>query len=436
MKKIHVLLIFAVAFLIRLIFLNQSLWLDEATTAKAISQYDYFGIISKFTLTDFHPPLYYIFMKFWSAIFGHSEITLRMPSVLFSLGAGYFVYLMGGIWAAVFFLFNPLVVYYSQEARMYSMAVFFLTGALYYLKKLSMKSIAEIIFFNVFTILALYTFYGSVFLIIPMFAYLFYKKNYRVFFMSAIMFGVYAALLMPLTLAQLKNSKVALSQIANWSSVLGKANLKNLLLFPIKFSVGRIDFFPKALYYALSGAWTAIVLLGLKNAFKKENRLWTYLFVTPVILGLFVSIFSPLLQYFRFIYLIPLMAVLLAATPDNKRNTFKILLATGFVVFSLAYLLVPQFHREDWKKMAGSFGKGSTVYMVASSSDPVKYYRGDLNIVDLREIPKSAKERSLTVIPYTADIHGIDYKKILTDKGYRLKEVESFRDLNSERWVK
>src|SRR3990167_11022982 len=115
-KKI--LLIFVLAFLIRLIALNQSLWLDEAITAKVVMSFGFKDIINKFSPTDFHPPLYYLFMKLWTNFFGYSEIALRMPSILFSLLTGYVIYLIGGIWAAVFFLFNPLIVYYSQEAQM------------------------------------------------------------------------------------------------------------------------------------------------------------------------------------------------------------------------------------------------------------------------------------------------------------------------------
>src|SRR3989338_10378273 len=154
-KKI--ILIFLAAFLIRLIALNQSLWLDEAVTANVVRNFRFSQIVNGFSPTDFHPPLYYLFMKLWTNFFGYSEIALRMPSVLFSLLTGYVIYLIGGIWAAVFFLFNPLIVYYSQEARMYMMATFLLTAGLYYFVKISNIKyqilnihIKNRIFFNLF----------------------------------------------------------------------------------------------------------------------------------------------------------------------------------------------------------------------------------------------------------------------------------------------
>ena len=93
-KKI-LFLIFFLAFLVRLISLDQSLWLDEATTARVVHKYNFFEIVTKFSPNDFHPPLYYLIMKVWTNMFGYSEIALRMPSILFSLLTGYLVYLLG-----------------------------------------------------------------------------------------------------------------------------------------------------------------------------------------------------------------------------------------------------------------------------------------------------------------------------------------------------
>ena len=36
-----------------------------------------------FFLSDFHPPLYYLVLKAWSSVFGYSEFSLRLPSVIF-----------------------------------------------------------------------------------------------------------------------------------------------------------------------------------------------------------------------------------------------------------------------------------------------------------------------------------------------------------------
>ncbi len=447
-KGRHILAVFFLALLIRFIGLGQSLWLDEGTTAKVVMQYDYLEIISKFSIRDFHPPLYYLFMKLWTNIFGYSEIALRMPSVIFSITTGYFVYLIGGFWASVFFLFNPLVVYYSQEARMYMMATFTLTGGLFYLRrlchrtvdasnsgKLKMKKILDVFTFSVFIILSFFTFYGSSFFIAAFFLYLLYRKQYKVFFASLMMFISYFAVISPLLFEQLSNSRIAVSQVSNWSSVLGKANLKNLLLVPMKFSIGRLDFHPKWIYYLVSGVWTLLIFAAFHKTSKRGNGVWSYFFIFPLVLGLAFSFFSPLLQYFRFLYLVPVLAVVLGLGMAPKMNIRGAIIFSGFLIFSLIYLLGRQFHREDWKGMSALLDKKTPVYMISSSSDPLKYYRKDLEIKELKDFKADHGKRSVQVIPYTADIHGVSYRDLFDKAGYKIGSKKSFRDLELEIWT-
>jgi len=455
--------VFLFAFLIRLIALNQSLWLDEAVTANVVKNLDFFQIVTKFSPSDFHPPLYYLFMKLWTNFFGYSEIALRIPSVLFSLMTGYLVYKIAslfhgsiaGVFAMAFFLFNPLIVYYSQEARMYMMATFFLTIALYFFWKFVIairqpaekqslpagrqvkKEIATAAFGGLAMTMSFLTFYGSIFLIAAMFVYLLYKKQYKYFIVSLLIFIVSLLLISPLLYKQLVNSKIALANITNWSLVLGKANIKNLLLIPIKFSIGRISFWPKWLYWGIAGIWTGFVFFVIKTVFKKDSLLWLYLFIFPLILGFVVSFFTPMLQYFRFIYLIPIMTILLSfsLSTGHKYHRFGVIVAGGFIIFSLVYLINPAFHREDWKGLVKSLPKDRPVYMITSSSDPVKYYNRTLKINELRELIHLRLEKQITVIPYTADIYGFNYKKILKENNYYLISKKTFRGLELEFFV-
>ena len=459
MKNKIIFFVFLLAFLIRLIGINQSLWLDEATTARVVQQYNYQEIITKFSPNDFHPPLYYLFMKFWTNIFGYSEVALRFPSIIFSLLTGWIIYKIcrlrasfaevatkaeqgfgEPLWGVVFFLFNPLIVYYSQEARMYMATTFFLTIAFYYFEKmlrihkLKFKSQnRDILFFGIFASLGFLTFYGSIFLIMAMFIYLFYKKQYKTFFISCFILLVSFALISPLLYHQLINSKIALANVTHWSLVLGKANFKNLLLIPIKFSIGRIDFYPKWIYYFISGMWTLFIFFSLfKNL--KLKILLLYLLIFPLFLGFIVSFFTPLLQYFRFLYLIPIMSILLSLSTSDYAVR-QGLLVGGFLLFSLVYLLIPQFHREDWKSLVKSLPNNKPVYMILASSDPLKYYNSNLEIKELTRLcslgygGQSELEKQITVIPYTAEIYGIDCQKILQGKNYQLTNKKSFRGL-------
>lgn len=459
-------LIFVSAFLLRIINLNQSLWLDEATTARVVQQFNFLEIITKFSPNDFHPPLFYLFMKLWTNMFGYSEISLRMPSVLFSLLTGFFVFRVAKIlfghtvafWAVCFFLFNPLIVYYSQEARMYLMTTFFLTVGLYYLLRLCHPELVypefvewvsgseagfrtkfgttkDRLFFIISSIVAFATFYGSLFLIIPMVFYLLYKKRQRDLIVFLTLFAVASAVLSPLLVQQLLNAKKQLLLVPNWTMVLGKTNLKNLLLIPLKFSLGRISFYPKWLYWGISAVWTGIIwFFVLKGGLK--SKLLLFLLTGSIGLGIIFSFFTPLLQYFRFLYLSPILSILLAVgVSQSHLRGGNWLVLTICLIFSLVYLLNPNFHRENWRSLAEALPVRSTVFMVASSSDPLNYYRKDLSITDFRKIPDKRKRGGVFVIPYTADIHGVDYKTILKNKSYKQVKVITYRDVTLEKWT-
>jgi len=130
--------IIVIGFILRIINLNQSLWLDEAV--QAITAQNSFSYIFQEITGDFHPPFFHFLMHFWVRIFGLSEVSLRLPSVLFGVGTIYFLYKIAvyihlknvAILAAIFLATAPFHIYYSQEARMYSLAAFLTTGSFYF----------------------------------------------------------------------------------------------------------------------------------------------------------------------------------------------------------------------------------------------------------------------------------------------------------------
>jgi uncharacterized membrane protein len=445
LKLPHVLiLVLVLAFLVRLIGLNQSIWLDEGTTAQVALHFSIPNIISTFSPQDFHPPLFYIIEKIWTSIFGYSEVALRFPSVIFSLLAGYVVYLIGktikdetvGLWSAVFFLFNPLIMFYSQEARMYMMTIFFLSTALLCFLSLEKKnrssSSQNLLYFFLFlgSFLSFLTFYGSVFFILAMILYAAYRKDYTK--AGFVFFGLVFAGLMdaPLLLKQLHNSHVMLSQVSNWQQVLGKATVQNFVLIFVKFATGRISFFPKMLYFGIAAVWCVALYAFAFDGFRKKTAL-SSLFAIPLLLGVIFSFFTPLLQYFRFLYLILPLSVALAL--GTFKNLTKWIILVGLCAWSFAYLLLPQFHREDWKNLAVSLPT-KTVYAIPSSMEALSYYRPDIAVQDIRAA--SFTNKMLVVIPYTTDVYGLDYKAKLSQKGYHIASTHNKRGVSYEVWQK
>ncbi len=104
----------------------QSLWYDEGVTAQVVRQ----GLaeLTRWTADDIQPPLYYYVVAGWVRLAGASEWSLRFPSVAWGVLTIPLIYALGcrligrraGALAALLATTNPLYVYYSQEARMYT----------------------------------------------------------------------------------------------------------------------------------------------------------------------------------------------------------------------------------------------------------------------------------------------------------------------------
>lgn len=106
---------------------RQSFWNDEGNSARLSERS--VRLIIEGTASDIHPPLYYLILNGWQKLVGTSEFALRSFSafagvltVLFTIQLGRWldgwrVGLVAGLFTAV----SPPLIYYSQEARMYSL---------------------------------------------------------------------------------------------------------------------------------------------------------------------------------------------------------------------------------------------------------------------------------------------------------------------------
>lgn len=112
-----------------------SVWFDEAFGVYML-RYNPLGIAG-FTATDVHPPMYYWVLQAWTAIWGTSEFALRSLSLLMMLIAFVFIYLMvrrafdTKITAVAIGLLaiSPMLVRYSEEARMYGLVMAIVAAA-------------------------------------------------------------------------------------------------------------------------------------------------------------------------------------------------------------------------------------------------------------------------------------------------------------------
>lgn len=127
--------------------LDISLWHDEAFSALMI-RYPWGEMFYRLGL-DVHPPMYYIFLRFWHDVFGDSLFSLRSFSVTFGVASIVAAYALvkeafksehAALWAASLVAINPFQLQYVTEARMYTMGAFFaLLGAYFLVKALNQQ---------------------------------------------------------------------------------------------------------------------------------------------------------------------------------------------------------------------------------------------------------------------------------------------------------
>lgn len=109
----------------------QSYWYDEAATVKVVAQPDLHTAIHLYLGTEATPPLYYLLAWLWVHLFGAGEVALRSLSALFGTAAVGVMFLAGrrlvgaraALAAAALLAVSPIMVWYSQEARAYSLLV-------------------------------------------------------------------------------------------------------------------------------------------------------------------------------------------------------------------------------------------------------------------------------------------------------------------------
>jgi uncharacterized membrane protein len=392
------------AFLLRLFSLNQSFWLDEATSGLVARNFNLVDIITKFSPGDFHPPLYYLILKVWSYTFGTSEIALRLPSIIFGLLTIYLIYLIGkdlfnkkvGLMAGILLATSGLHIYYSQEARMYALTAFLVTFSIFsFMKILKNDRLGDWILFSILLLLITSADYVAI-LIIPVFWIfgILTKKNLKWFLkllMSHIILILFAIIWSPIFLKQLGVGISINSSSPSWANLLGTFSFKNFALIPVKFLLGRISFDNKYVYTSVVGLFLGLItypiLLSL-NSLRKTLIIWLWL-VLPVLLGLLISLRLSIFSYFRFLFCLPAFYLLIAIGLEKLKpkvsNVLIIVFVAMNILFSGIYLFNPRFQREDWKGLTTfikkeSNNKSVVLFVADSNMEGYKYYDSSANI--------------------------------------------------------
>lgn len=277
-----------------LLFLTQSFWRDEAFSY-FMAKKNVFQIIF-LTAKDFSPPLYYLTLHFWMKIFGESEIALRSLSIIFFWATIYVAFLFlndifkiklkKSFFYLLFFIINPLLLYYSFETRMYSMLAFLATLSFYafFKKNYRLYLLATIagLFTNYFMIIAVFS--QLLFLLINKKKDFNFKKS--IIYLSLLIFSPW--LIFFLNQSSFLNSfwllKPRLYHLMNLPGIIYTGHELNL--YPNSFTVNAME--KNVFFFSLLLIF--IVIIGF--LYFRKKTLFRLLLIWGISIPLFALIFS------------------------------------------------------------------------------------------------------------------------------------------------
>src|SRR5947207_6075883 len=372
-----ILSILILAALLRLLQLgSESLWWDEAVTV-AIVRLDWEAFWKVLSHFEANMGLFYCLLRLWVNL-GESEFVLRSLSALTGVLAVGLVYVLGkrlfdkkvGLRGAALLATNSFHIKYSQEARGYSLMVLLTAlSSLFFLRAIEHSSRNEWAGYILTATLAAYTHFFSVLVLGAHWVWLLSVRRrnipWRGFLVAVLAISM---LLVPLAIFALASGTRQISWIprtrphdAYWlfNSLVGGGRL----LLPAYFVPCSI-----ALLCTLK-AWVQL---------KELSKIWSYAFLlswffVPLVAGIVISLWKPVLVDRYFIICLPPLVLLAAVGLSQVRPSW--LSGVGLIVLlalstraDFRYYAHP--HNADWR--------GATAYVVSHAlpKDGILFYPG------------------------------------------------------------
>lgn len=404
------LLITALGFVLRIYQLGyESLWLDEATThltsSSTLSQ------IFHATSGDVHPPLYYYLVHFF-LLGNESEFMLRLPSMILGVLSIPLLYLLTsrmfsqkeGLISSFLLSISVMHIFYSQEARMYSMLAFLTLASLYFFYcAIENNKKTTWILFVLATTMNIYTHYFGFFIFpIEILYYLFtqvilskspkkikviHGQNFKMFALSV---STIIMLIIPIIQVFIEQASSRVSGEVTWG--IGQANLIPILL--ARFST----FSSSQSFVYLSLFIIGIFAVVIYN--RKQALLIGMWFILPIGISYYLASMMPFHPRYL-IFVLPVFLILvsrgitalssiffslkstskLSSSVELKRNilTILILLLVIMSTFGSISSYYSTTNKNDWREVSSYIEEISNqgdviVTLPGYMSQPLKYY--------------------------------------------------------------
>jgi mannosyltransferase len=346
---------------------HQSFWYDESFTVLLVhhSPARMLGLLPQTELT---PPLYYCVLWVWAHIFGFGEVGLRSLSALAGVATVFAMYAAGaklisprvGLVAAALSCFNPLLIWYSQEARSYALLI--LLAALSLLAfagaRLPNPSSRQLLAWALLASLTLLTHYYAVVAVVPQAVWLLWvHRGERRVLLAIAAVGAVGLALVPLAINQQPK--------ADWIPL--RALDRRLSQIAPQFLLGTGA--PARTILKLGGA-AAVLLSGVllvRRADPSERRTGLLagglaLAGFLIALGLVAVGIDQLITRNLVLALIPLIVLIAAGLGARRAGILGLLGASTLcmvgLVAAIAVAVDWRLQRPNWQGLAGAIGAG------------------------------------------------------------------------------
>ena len=119
---------------------KQSIWNDEAYTIELVMKSSFTELLIGKKADPGIPPIYILFFKIWTDLFGYEKYIVRIPSVIFGIASIYVIFIFAkylfdtklALLSAFLLAISPFHIYLSQMVRPYSLVILLSLFALFF----------------------------------------------------------------------------------------------------------------------------------------------------------------------------------------------------------------------------------------------------------------------------------------------------------------
>lgn len=425
---------------------KQSLWLDEMTSIQVALQ-PLEKILTGQAFDNFTPPLYYVLLHFWSRLVPLTEVTLRLPSAIIDFCNIFLLIALSRRFiskTATFlvvsaYAISPFMLYYSQEGRMYTLAVFFALAFCLALERVvrAEKHLIPWTFISgVLLALGVYTHYYLAFFAAGVMSLALFICRYSPKRILALLIsGILGVLFFTPWIARV-------FELIHYSTETGGQSFRkftfsvlpySLFRFIVGYGVFPFDIHTKEHvtdeiiahipYLLLVFGNLMFLLYNMTTSLSKKKLHFVialiWIVVTPAIIGLLISLKSPMLSERYLIVILPFFFLLLLGFIDKLKRTDKIGLSFFFILLiigDISYFTNPQFGKPQWrdaaKYVSETIKENDIVVVEPAYSFPLfVYYFKKANPVYPSSVIRSAAdtETQLSIVKDMLSQHGAVY---------------------------